>query len=175
MPKGHFKGYKHSEETKTKIRLKLLGRKISPEIRKKMSEVQKGKVFSEERKKRISERMKGNKNGIGNKSGKGKIGENSNHWIKDRTKLAKKQKRNDSAYIEWAKTIKVRDGWKCKINNKDCNGKIIAHHILRWSEFPELRYDVNNGIALCIFHHPTKKENEVKLIPTFQGLITKQV
>lgn len=93
-------------------------------------------------------------------------------WITDRTKLAKRQERNDSAYKEWRKSVRDRDGWKCKITNGDCLGKVVAHHILPWSKFPELRYEVNNGITLCQFHHPRKREDEMKLSPYFQSLVT---
>jgi hypothetical protein len=38
-------------------------------------------------------------------------------------------------------------------------------------EFPELRYEVNNGITLCQHHHPRKKEDVAKLSPYFQNLV----
>lgn len=72
----------------------------------------------------------------------------------------------------WSKSVKDRDCWKCKIGNSDCKGQLEAHHILRWSEYPELRYDINNGITLCCFHHPLKKEEEKRLVPTFMELVS---
>lgn len=98
-------------------------------------------------------------------------GEKNPKWIKDRTQLAKRQERNDMAYKEWRRQVWVRDNFKCKIGNCDCKGKIIAHHILGWSKFPELRYEVNNGITLCQFHHPLKRNDEKKLSPYFQELV----
>ena len=103
---------------------------------------------------------------------KGKFGQESRRWVKDRTKLAKRQERNDSAYKDWRKSVRDRDGWKCKISNGDCLGKVVAHHILPWAKFPELRYETNNGITLCRFHHPRKREDEMKLSPYFQGLVS---
>ncbi len=50
-------------------------------------------------------------------------------------------------------------------------GKVIAHHILGWSAYPELRYEINNGITLCHFHHPKKRIDEGRLIPIFQKLV----
>ena len=100
-----------------------------------------------------------------------KSGEEHYRWIKDRTKLARRQERNDSAYWNWAMTVKNRDNWKCKINNKDCEGKVVAHHILPWKDFPELRYEINNGITLCHAHHPRKRAEEKRLIPLFNGLV----
>ncbi len=99
-------------------------------------------------------------------------GESSPRWIKDRTQLKKKNERNDMAYKEWSKNIKSRDGWKCRIFNQDCSGYLIAHHILSWSNFPELRYQLNNGITLCQAHHPMKRAEEKRLIPTFQELVS---
>ncbi len=51
-------------------------------------------------------------------------------------------------YREWRKAVHKRYGWKCgmcKFKGK----KIIAHHIRVWEHFPELRFDVDNGITLC--------------------------
>ena len=98
------------------------------------------------------------------------------NWIEDRTKLCRTSKqgeRRTSAYFDWRKQIYTRDNWKCKINDNDCNGRIEAHHILGWTLYPELRYVVNNGITLCHYHHPKKREEEIKLITTFQNLLIK--
>ena len=99
-------------------------------------------------------------------------GENNSRWIKDRSKLKKRQERNDSAYWNWAMSVKKRDNWKCKINNEDCSGKVIAHHILSWSKYPELRYEINNGITLCQAHHPRTRAEEKRLGSLFQTLVS---
>lgn len=104
-------------------------------------------------------------------AGKLRAKERSPFWIKDRTKLVRRQERNDSAYYDWRKSVRDRDGWKCKISNGDCLGKVVAHHILPWSKFPKLRYEINNGITLCRFHHPRKQNDEMKLSPYFQSLV----
>ena len=107
-----------------------------------------------------------------NKGMKGFLaGENHYKWKKDRDTLAKRQERNDMAYKEWRRVVWTRDNWKCRIGNKDCNGRLEAHHILGWTAFPELRYDINNGITLCHFHHPHKRSEEVKLSPYFKDLV----
>ena len=102
------------------------------------------------------------------------VGEKNAKWIEDRTKLcrvSKQGERRTSAYFFWRKSVWVRDNWKCKMSNLDCNGKIEAHHILGWKDYPELRYDINNGITLCHFHHPRKRIDEVNLSPYFQELV----
>ena len=101
-------------------------------------------------------------------------GENHYLFIKDRTLLKDDSKeRGGQLHREWSRNVKNRDGWKCRIFNHQCSGRIEAHHILGWRDYPELRYEVNNGITLCHFHHPRKRNDEVRLSPYFSSLIAK--
>lgn len=143
----------------------MKGKKHSLETIKQMSESKKGQIawnkgikcpWTTERNLRDNPKRKG---------------ENHWKWISDRTKIIPKQKRNDYAYKEWRKNVWLRDNWRCKIANPDCKGRIEAHHILGWTEYPELRYQVNNGITLCHTHHPRKRSEEAKLSPYFQKLV----
>lgn len=104
--------------------------------------------------------------------GKSNSKENSYHWIKDRTQLKKQNRRNDPAYFEWRKQVWLRDNFKCKLANPECNGKIEAHHILGWSNNPKLRYQISNGITLRHAHHPRKRAEEKRLIPVFNELVS---
>jgi predicted restriction endonuclease len=60
---------------------------------------------------------------------------------------------NDPEYKKWRKLIYTRDNFKCQwpgcVNTK----KINAHHIKRWSDNPNLRFHIDNGITLCYQHH----------------------
>ncbi len=94
------------------------------------------------------------------------------NWINDRTLLKKDDRRNDSLYKEWRKNIYKRDNYKCRIADSNCGGRLEAHHILSWKDFPELRYEINNGITLCHAHHPKVRAEEKRLIPTFQELVS---
>ncbi len=116
----------------------------------------KGKKMTAEQKKKI-----GQANG----------GRNHWAWIEDRTKLKVTDRRNDSAYKDWRRAVYLRDGFKCKIRNRQCSGKITAHHILGWASYPELRYEIKNGITLCQHHHPSKRLDEKMLAPKFQKLV----
>jgi len=61
----------------------------------------------------------------------------------------------------WALAVKERDGYKCqKCPAK--GGHLHAHHIKPWVEYPELRFDISNGITLCQKCH--KKEHRVRKI-----------
>jgi hypothetical protein len=123
--------------------------------------------------------MKGENNPAKRKEVREKISEKNskeNHyrWNPDREVVLKNQRNNNHEDKEWALAVKKRDGWRCKMNNNNCEGKIIAHHILRWSTFPELRYKINNGITLCEYHHPKKVSKEKELIQFFQKMIVTQ-
>jgi len=142
-------GKKRSKEDKEKMRLAKLGKKHTEEAIEKMREAHKGK----------------------SNSGQFKKGLIPWNWFADRSKLKQRQERNDPAYFEWRLSVYKRDNYKCRISNCDCGGRIIAHHILPWRDFPELRYEVNNGITLCQAHHPRKRAEEKRLIPFFQGLM----
>lgn len=129
--------------------------------------------FSQEWKDNLSKSHKGLWSGEKNYFyGKKFIGSLNPKWKLDRSTLAQKQLRNDSAYKEWRMSVYTRDKFKCAMSCEECSGKIEAHHILRWSEYPELRYSVQNGITLCTKHHPKKKKDEEQLSPYFQNIIT---
>lgn len=75
-------------------------------------------------------------------------------------------------YKNWRNKVFKRDNWKCRLANKDCKGMLQAHHILPWRDFVELRYITKNGITLCQAHHPRKRAEEKRLIPTFKELVS---
>jgi hypothetical protein len=74
-------------------------------------------------------------------------------------------------YVEWRTAVFTRDNWKCKMENGDCVGTLEVHHILPWRDYVELRFNTNNGITLCHFHHPRKRKDEKELSPYFQELV----
>lgn len=37
-------------------------------------------------------------------------------------------------------------------------GNLNAHHIERWSEAPDLRFDVDNGVSLCVTCHAQRHD-----------------
>lgn len=120
-----------------------------------------GKKHSEESKIKISLNRKGKM-----------VGENHPNYIKDRNLVKTyNDRRGDILYKKWRLDVYKRDGYKCLMLNSDCCGKITAHHILRWRDYPELRYIINNGITLCHYHHPYKRSKEDELVPTFQELL----
>ena len=56
--------------------------------------------------------------------------------------------KNSKEYKEWREAVFKRDNFtcqKCEANNVYIN----AHHIKSFSNFPELRFEINNGVTLC--------------------------
>jgi hypothetical protein len=62
---------------------------------------------------------------------------------------------------EWARLVKERDGYKCA----ECNETdfLHSHHLLPKKDFPELMYDINNGITLCRICHAKRHHNSPAL------------
>lgn len=110
---------------------------------------------------------------------KGKYtGENNKNYINDRSLLKGRHARrtfHDYDYKKWRTEVYTRDNFKCKIDDDKCSGRLEAHHILPWRDYPELRYKINNGITLCHAHHPRKRSEEKRLVPTFQELVLMSV
>lgn len=102
-----------------------------------------------------------------------RIGDKNWRWIADRTQLKQSEKKHlDSTYKCWMLNVKERDSWVCRIADVNCDGRLEAHHILNWVEYPELRYEINNGITLCHAHHPRGRAKEKELSPYFMELVT---
>lgn len=76
---------------------------------------------------------------------------------------ANKRIRMSNETKEWRKLIFLRDNYTCR-KCKKVGGNLEAHHKKSWTKYPELRFDINNGITLCLPCHRkmhTKKERLV--------------
>jgi len=79
---------------------------------------------------------------------------------------------NDPQYKLWRQNIKKRDKSTCQWPGCSSKKKIHAHHIMKWSDYPGLRYHPSNGICLCKIHHDLIKNNEESYAPFFLRLIS---
>ncbi len=59
-------------------------------------------------------------------------------------------------FARWKKEVYKRDKYACQVCGS--SGEIRAHHILSWKDYPELRFELENGITLCgDCHHKLHK------------------
>ncbi len=71
--------------------------------------------------------------------------------------------RGSLLYITWRNEVYKRDNWKCRMCEKKCpKGDIVAHHIREFSDFPELRFVIENGVTLCRSCHARLHSEEKK-------------
>lgn len=167
MPK---KGYKQSEEHKRKIgqtnSIILLGRKMPEEIKgkiskalkgrkviwgDKISQAHKGKPKSPQHIENMSRSKKGKKsyertNEIRRKFSDNRRGNNGSNWRGGITP-ENKRIRNGIEFRLWREAVFARDNWICqKYGIK--GGNLHPHYIQNFSQFPELRFAIDNGITL---------------------------
>jgi len=58
--------------------------------------------------------------------------------------------RSRPEYKEWRKAVYERDRWTCQDCGIHCDDKnIVAHHIMSFKDYPELRHEPQNGITFC--------------------------
>ncbi len=84
---------------------------------------------------------------------------------------------NDPTYKAWRLAVYRRDVFTCQMpgcGRKGFSVKIQAHHIKRWAEFPELRFQLTNGITLCKRCHSNIESQEQSYEPIFMNIVSKK-
>jgi len=71
--------------------------------------------------------------------------------------------RQSLEYAIWRMEIFKKDNFTCRFCKKR-GGKLVAHHLQSFSEFPELRFSVDNGITLCRSCHSKLHNTKFKKI-----------
>jgi hypothetical protein len=49
--------------------------------------------------------------------------------------------------------------------------KLQVHHIMPWSKYPDLRYNSDNGITLCKYHHKVVTGKEIYFAKMFMEIL----
>lgn len=176
-----LKGKKHTEEAKKKMSISKSGSnhpffgkkrpKFSREWLKNMSDAKRGTILSEEVKKRMSLAHKGkvksaeHRRRLGD-SNRGKkrsieirlnmMGANCHFWKGGITPI-NTAIRMSYDYRLWREAVLKRDNYTCQICGiAGSPGNFVlmhADHIKPFSLFPELRFAIDNGRALCVPCH----------------------
>jgi hypothetical protein len=153
MPSGIFV---RSEEHKRHISEALTGKRHSSAHIDNFRKTQVGKKAPW-----VTENNKAHFNGSGNPNWKGGI-------TRETVRV-----RNSFPSFVWRNAVRERDNWTCK----RCGGKehIHAHHIRNFFNYPDLRFDIGNGISLCktchlLFHKEYgQRKNTVEQMCNFIG------
>lgn len=166
-------GRKHTIETKDKMSINngrfWKGKKLTEEHKRKLSlskkgmpSSRKGVILSEEIREKISKATKGRKSPkywLGKKmsiehrrkNSEAHKGEKSYLWRGGKTSINTKI-RKGMEYREWRMQVFGRDNFTCR--NCDKRGCYLeAHHIKSFSKYPELIFNIDNGLTLCIDCH----------------------
>jgi len=64
-----------------------------------------------------------------------------------------KRPRDTTRYKTWRLKVFQRDKYTCQKCGQ-VGGKLEAHHIKSWKQFPKLRFKIKNGKTLCFKCHP---------------------
>jgi 5-methylcytosine-specific restriction endonuclease McrA len=140
MTQGH--NFPHTHETKEKISKANKGKHYSPR-----TEFKPGNIPVHAGRKRPEH-----------------AGENHYNWRGGITSLDS-QIRHSFEYREWRTKVYERDNYTCQVC-KERGKRLCAHHPFSFSEFPELRFNVDNGVTLCVechwkIHGKKEKKNDV--------------
>ena len=81
----------------------------------------------------------------------------NNHFWKGGINGENDTLRHRREYKEWRIAVYERDDYTCQCCGQK-GGKLNAHHINPFSEYPDLRYNVDNGITLCTNCHDSTVE-----------------
>ncbi len=165
-------GRKHTEETKQKNRLSHLGKEYKPmsdEGRENIRKAHLGCTIPKEQRLKISATLKAK--GIKRTEEERRFlseihkGEKNYQW-KGGTEGEYKRIRKSVDFKLWREAVFKRDNYICQKKHKRIR-KLHPHHILNFAQYPELRFDINNGITLSEeahmeFHKTYGQENNTK-------------
>jgi len=59
-----------------------------------------------------------------------------------------KYRYEDPEYIEWSWQVKNKSNFTCQVCDK-LGGALNSHHLNGWKNFPNERYNIENGVCLC--------------------------
>lgn len=127
-----FKGHRHTDEARRQI----------SQAKKGQPSQFKGKPRSYETRLKISEKLK-----------TVVVRGEDHRWYKHGKTPETKALRASWAYKNWRQRVFSRDCFTCQHCGDNRGGNLHAHHIKTWADCPDLRFELNNGLTLCIDCH----------------------
>jgi len=83
------------------------------------------------------------------------------HWNWKGGVMKGRKDRNLGIYKNWRRYVFERDNYTCQHCNKR-GGDLEADHIKPWVDYPDLRYEVDNGRTLCLVCHRKRTSKQFK-------------
>ena len=179
-------GKSKTDSHKENLRQAHLGKKLSTEHRAKLSTSHRGTRLSSSHREALSKAQReswekgGRLNGFSQISqaktaekARLRTGQNHPRWVADRTKLAKKSEQRTTAAVTWSRAVRRRFP-KCALSGcsyGECSGRLESHHIDPYKTGLATRFDVDNGITLCVRHHPRKQSEVESMAPVFKEIV----
>lgn len=154
-PTNYWLGKKRSKKTRDKIQKAHIGRKLPQSQKDNISKALKGKMpknidkfiearrkykITDEHKKKISNALKGRF-----------LGEKSNVW------------KGGQSRSYWKKICLKRDDYTCQTCEIKDKRVLTVDHIKSKALYPELQFDISNGITLCANCHAIKTFEDKEL------------
>ncbi len=176
------KSFKHTPEMRKHLKEMLLSYKKTEKFKKAQKEAlakMKGKNHpsygmkrTDESKERMSVAHKGVRRNISmevrKKIGDAHRGKKNVNW-KGGVTPENEKGRKCIEYYGWRRDVFHRDRFTCRVCLS--KGYVQANHIYPFRSHIELRYDVNNGITLCVSCHKFIFKREHLFIKFFQGIL----
>ncbi len=129
------------------------GHVVSPEARQKISKANKGnpgywkgRHRTEETKRKISKARMGT-HLKEKRVNPGSCGDKHHGWKGGVTTHIFKLRKTDR-YKAWRDYVYRKYNWTCQLCLRKLK-KLVAHHVLSFTDYPEHRFDVDNGLCVC--------------------------
>jgi 5-methylcytosine-specific restriction endonuclease McrA len=129
-------GYRPLPEACAKLSMANKGHGVSDDVRAKISAALMGHLDSEETRAKIGAKSKE------------RIGPLAARWEGGLTPINAVIRHSDE-YNAWRTAVFERDHYTCQECGDSMGGNLNAHHSKPFSQYPELRLDVDNGVTLC--------------------------
>ena len=163
-----FYGKKHSKETKDKMSESRknkgygswnIGKKRTELQKIEMSKIMTGNQYTKGHKLSQEHKDKISKGGMGRicslasrlKMSNAHKGEKSYNWKGGITEINRKIRKSIEIRL-WREAVFARDNFTCQKTGQR-GGKLVAHHMHNFADFPELRTSIENGIVLSVESH----------------------
>lgn len=117
-------------------RVELFGDEVAEKIRQSLIEANRNREISNDTRRKMSLAKQGDRN----INWKGSITDE------------RQQAYNNLETKAWRRAVFARDNYTCQ-ECGDANSYLNAHHIKEVSRYPELRFDIDNGVTLCLSCH----------------------